>query len=295
MARSSEDYLKLLQSLLPIGKAWNRDPDSNFTNFLHGFADELARIDAKVENLLIESRTNTTTECIDEHEIDFGIPDECIQAADTIENRRLLVNTRLRLLGGQHKGYFVEVADNLDRMIIIFEFKPFWSGLGVCGDPIGDAKIIYYWAVSIYFQNSFVEYADVYDGACGDLLADMPLVQQMICILEKQRPAHTTILYDWYGAGFSSAYNCGFNSLPCKGEVYFNPGGFSDGFSYGFNGRVRNDVLGPTYWDGGFSRGFNHVAFNINKNIYLTPYFDGGFSKGFSTGFDVIYGHDQII
>jgi len=43
MSRSSKDYLRLLQSLLPRGKVWSRAIAARLTEYLYAEADELAR------------------------------------------------------------------------------------------------------------------------------------------------------------------------------------------------------------------------------------------------------------
>ena len=81
---NTQDYLRLLQKLLPPGKAWTRDIDSRLTQLMHGEAEELARVDARSEDLKRERDTRRTLELITEHEADFDLPDICTDPAETI-------------------------------------------------------------------------------------------------------------------------------------------------------------------------------------------------------------------
>ena len=77
MARTSNDYLRLLQSLLPRGKVWSRAINARLTEYLYAEAEELTRIDNRSQVLLKEINTLTTNELIGDHETDLGLPDEC--------------------------------------------------------------------------------------------------------------------------------------------------------------------------------------------------------------------------
>ena len=43
MRATSDDYLRVLQALLPPGAAWPRDPDATLTKVLAAWADDLAQ------------------------------------------------------------------------------------------------------------------------------------------------------------------------------------------------------------------------------------------------------------
>lgn len=148
MAYDSASYLQLLQRLLPKGKLWNRDPDSTLTKTLRAMADELARVDARSDDLLNEARSNTTEELITDFEREYRIPDDCFKVEDTIAKRQDVVNTKFKLIGRLDPLYYIGLVLNLGFNIVITEFKPFWCGNGVSGDKCGVQDNIFHWEVS---------------------------------------------------------------------------------------------------------------------------------------------------
>lgn len=149
MAYDSASYLKLLQRLLPKGKLWNRDPNSILTKTLRAMADELARVDARSDDLLNEARTNTTEELITDFEREYGLPDDCFDIEDTIAKRQDVVNTKFKLIGRLDPLYYIGLVLNLGFNITITEFQPFWCGFHVSGDPCGDQTNLFHWEVSL--------------------------------------------------------------------------------------------------------------------------------------------------
>lgn len=70
-------YLSQLIGLLPPGDALAREPGSRLERLLSVPAAELARVDGRVEALLLESDPARTTEMLADWERALGLPDEC--------------------------------------------------------------------------------------------------------------------------------------------------------------------------------------------------------------------------
>jgi uncharacterized protein YmfQ (DUF2313 family) len=70
-------YLSQLIGLLPPGDALAREPGSVLERLLSVPAAELARVDGRVEALLLESDPARTTEMLADWERALGLPDEC--------------------------------------------------------------------------------------------------------------------------------------------------------------------------------------------------------------------------
>lgn len=254
MARSAENYLRLLQSLLPRGRAWNREEDSNLTEFLYGEAEEFARVEERSNSLLQERDTRKTSELLVDHENDLGLPDECSDPDATIQERRFIAHTKLITLGGQNPQYFIDLAEAYGWTITITEYSPFWCGIHGCGDPCGDQWVIFYWNVTINFGGGEIIYFTCGSSECGDPLAYIPGTSSLICMLNKYKPAHTVLTFDYDGPGFDTGFDSGFDSMPSGNEDYLT-GGFSKGFSLGF------DVcLGGGFSKDGFDSGFDVPA-----------------------------------
>ena len=234
MARDQAQYTKLLKRLTPTGRAWSRS-SGLIPEFLEGLAAELARVDGRVDDLINERDSRTTTELIAEHETEWGLPDECLGASTVLAERRAAILTRIRAIGGLSPAYYIAVAAALGYTITIDEFTPAWSGLMESGDPCGDQGILFYWLVNVHydFADPFTSYSD------------------LACLLEKLKPAHTVLLTRVYGPGFSNGFSNGFDAMPAAD---LTKGGFSTGFGEGF------DVFYGGGFEGtGFADGFDKV------------------------------------
>lgn len=251
MARSSFDYLRLLQSLLPRGKVWSRALNARLTEFLYGEAEELARIDNRAQDLLCETNTRCTTELIEDHEAELGLPDECTRDYTlSLSERRTAANAKLTATGGQEKQYFIDIATTYGYTATVTEYTPFWCGLGACGDEIGPQINIFYWTFTVFTDETPIPFL-CGEGACGDSLNKVSdLLNTVFCFAQKYKPAHTVLLTALAGAGFDEGFDNGFDSLDSQSIDYLT-GGFDQGFSFGFNVNLG----------GAFSNGFD-VGFN---------------------------------
>jgi len=214
MARSAKSYLRLLQSLLPLGRAWNRDEGSALTEFLYGEAEEFARVDKRSDDLLQERDTRYASELLVDHEIDLGLPDSCSTLSETIQERRSAAHAKLIALGQQNPAYFIEIAAAHGWTITITEFTPFWCGLGVCGEPCGDQDVIFHWLVTIDLSGgSEIIYFLCGSSESGDPLSFIAGTSSMICLLNKYKPAHTVLMFDFSGPAFDWAFDDAFDSF----------------------------------------------------------------------------------
>ena len=150
--RSAQEYRSLLASLLPEGRAWSRNLSSRLSEFLYGIAEEFARIENDALDLaIVERDTRTTSDLLEDHEFDLGLPDGCSDSSLLIAVRRREAHSKLIALGGQDKQYFIGLAAALGYPITITEFIPFWCGLGQSGDSCGDYWVIFFWQVNLEY------------------------------------------------------------------------------------------------------------------------------------------------
>jgi len=275
MARIALDYLRLLQSLLPTGKAWNREEGSVLTETLYGNAEEFARVDLRSDNLLAERDTQKTTELLIDHEIDLGLPDECSGDNLTIAERRRIAHSKLIALGQQNPAYYIELAAAQGWTITITEFSPFWCGYHAMGDSCGEQTNIFYWKITITLGGGEIIYFTCGSSQCGDQLSYIVDTNSLICLLNKYKPGHTSLLFDYDGPEFDFAFGPGFDASPYSGALYLT-GGFSLGFSIGFE-RGSGAGFDQNGFDNGFEKSFYNPAFD---------YTTGGLDSGFDMGFD---------
>lgn len=240
MARDQAQYTKLLKRLQPTGRAWSKS-SGLIPELYEGLAAELARIDARVDDLINERDSRTTTELITEHETEWGLPDECLGASAVLADRRAAVLTRIRAIGGLSPAYYITVAAALGYTITIEEFTPAWCGLMVAGDPCGDQDVLFYWLVNVHydFVNPFTSYSD------------------LACLLEKIKPAHTILLTQFYGPAFNNAFSSAFDAMPA---AELTRGAFSTAFDTSFDVFFGGDFEGTAFSDA-FDKVYNPFGY----------------------------------
>jgi uncharacterized protein YmfQ (DUF2313 family) len=253
MARNANDYLSMLKRLLPWGRVWNTDKDSNLSNFLYAQAEELARIDQRFDDLMTEADTRYTNELISNHEADFGLPDECSDPASTLADRRSECHTKLLARGGLFKQYYIDLAAAYGYTIAITEYTPFWCGVGVSGDTCGDQDNIFYWTVTINYAGGAYTYFTSGSSVSGDPLIKVSGIDTLICLITKYKPAHTVVLFNLDGYEFSSAFSVAFDSYPNTSSADWLEGAFSKSFSPDF------DVFNGGEFDNSFNLEFNRA------------------------------------
>jgi uncharacterized protein YmfQ (DUF2313 family) len=301
MARSSLQYRKQLQSLLPKGRLWNRNEDSILTKVLWGMAEELSRIDGRASNLINEKILATTNELITEHEEDYGLPEEGQELQQTIELRRNELKSKLLEVGQQDKGYLEDICNAFGyNNVWIEEFRPAWCGIACAGDPCGGQLNLFFWKINIDvdgikdlviagydigFDNGFLNNAMFYT-ANETILVNLT---KIIAKMNKLKPGHTHVLFDWWNAGFDRGFGRGFRRF-YHYDNYWVGLGFDVSFSDGFE---NNSSYHGVNYTGGFNYGFS-IDFDRNSGGGFSPdgfqkseiKIIGGFSFGFSLGFD---------
>lgn len=253
MARTSEDYLHLFQSLLPKGRFWSRDPNSVLSQFFRGLGEEFVRIETRANVLLQEKDTRYANELLDEHEADYGLPDDCEPTDEfTDGERRQRLNVRLRATGAQDKTYFIELAESLGFPgATITEYTPFWCGLGASGDPCGDQNNLFYWTVNVNVFGDLT-YFTAGSSRAGDALAAYPNTDYMVCLIERYKPAHTIVNFNFTGPEFSNEFSNAFNAVNTSSDAYLD-GAFDRAFSVAFD----------VFFGGAFSKDEFSSDFNV--------------------------------
>lgn len=302
MARTALEYLRLLQSLLPRGRAWNRDDDSTLGEFLYGEAEEFARVDGRSDDLLDERGILTSDELLTDHERDLGLP-ECFPLESTVELRKARALAKLVLHGKQNKQHFIDLIEEVTGgyIIRITEYTPFWCGMGVSGDPCGDQETIFYWKVASNYGWEWL-YFTCGESHCYDHLIEAPSgFDGIICLINRRKQAHTQTIFA-YEADFSEAFNSDYNSISHepvdylygafdKSFSYFFErqvdAAFDEGFDPGFDARLYSELyrsfdvlIGGGFESGAFRDGFRKPSYLLSK---------GPFCRGFSIDFSIFY------
>lgn len=197
MARTAEQYKELLKALLPPGEAFPRDVSTNMDDLLAALAEEWARIEARGENLIVESLPATANEMLSDWERVAGLPDKCAGTLETtMQGRRNALVSKLTSTGGQSRDYFIAVAKALGYEITISEFRPFRAGFSQAGDPLTNGDWVYTWRVNAP-ETTIIEFKAGLSAA-GEALRTWGN-DTLECKINQLKPAHTIVLFG-YGA-----------------------------------------------------------------------------------------------
>lgn len=195
MGLSRDSYIELMKNLLPKGIAWNRGAGSVFHKLFEAVADELVRLDTRLEDIVDESDPRSADELIVEWERVVGLPDECEGTfGETLAARRNAVVRKLTAQGGQTPQFFIDLAAYVGFTVTITEFDPF-----VAGDPVGDPLTNSdAWGYTFQVNGSLdeVQYFLAGSGAAGDPLATWES-DRLECVIDRAKPAHTNVIYSY--------------------------------------------------------------------------------------------------
>lgn len=174
---SAADYLAALQSLMPRGRAWPRDPDATQARALAGLAPTYERQNQRANQLLVDAFPATTVELLPEWESALGLPDPLAGAAPTIEARRAQVLARFVGAGGQSIPYITAYALNLGYAITVTQFAPARVGMLRVGMPVYGPDFAHVWQINVPLD------------AESDALLEPAL--------RKIAPAHTVVIFNY--------------------------------------------------------------------------------------------------
>src|SRR6202007_2937292 len=133
--RSGSDSTQAFMSLQPQGQAWPTAPDSVLVQGITGLCDYWGFVDGRAADLLeIESDPRSTVELLPDWERNWGLPDPCYTAPQTIGQRQLALVMRMTMQGSQSREFFINVAAQIGYTITITEYRTFVCGIARCGD-----------------------------------------------------------------------------------------------------------------------------------------------------------------
>ncbi|MCP3471435.1 DUF2313 domain-containing protein [Bradyrhizobium sp. CCGUVB1N3] len=233
--RAGSDYRDAFLELLPQGQAWPKhSTDSVLWQACDGLNNYWGYVDGRAANLLeIESDPRKTVELLPDWERNWGLPDPCYTAPQTIAQRQAALVARMTLYGSQSREFYINFAAFLGYTITITEYRPFMVGIDACGNnrvygdgtfmqdqwgrPIltpdgtplqngelsewpnyglGPPENRYYWTVHVHQAD--LHWFRCASGQCGvDPHLRIGRAQDLECILDRWKPAHTQIIYDY--------------------------------------------------------------------------------------------------
>ena len=219
--RSGKDYLRPFLRLLPLGIAWPRKGDSVLVKTCRGLANIWGFVDGRAADLLErECDPRFTIELLPDWERAWGLPDPCFPSATTIAERQKMLVLYMTWLGGQNRKYFIDLMAWLGFEIEIQELSPFMCGISQCGDTrpmkpdlsgvdtsknfrwyIGPPELRFYWSVHLgHVALTWFRAASGQAGVDPHLKFGVP--EELECLLNRWRPAHTELTMDFSGLAF---------------------------------------------------------------------------------------------
>ncbi|UPK03093.1 putative phage tail protein [Bradyrhizobium sp. 170] len=236
--RGGGDYTDAFLSMLPQGQAWPKHaPDSVLVRGISGLCDYWGFVDGRAADLLErESDPRQTVELLPDWERNWGLPDPCYEEPQTIGERQLALVMRMTMQGAQSREFFISVAAMIGYSITITEYRTFVVGIDRCGDnraigdgtspiynewgqpilnndgrPVEDGELSewpyyglgppenrFYWTVHVHVAS--LTWFRVTKGQTGiDPHLRIGLADDLECLLDRWKPAHTEIIFDYSG------------------------------------------------------------------------------------------------
>lgn len=194
----AEHYYDHLQALLPSGAAWSRDPSGTLGQFLLAMADGLARAHNRATDLTEEVDPRATMDMLADWERITGLPDPCSGSATTAQERRVAIVSKLTSRGGQSVAYFAALIAGLGYSASIEEFRPFITGRSQCGDRLtGPHAIRHTWRVTVHGPRLTLFRAG--GSRVGEHLGKYTRAEDLECLLQRLKPAHSTLIITYEG------------------------------------------------------------------------------------------------
>jgi uncharacterized protein YmfQ (DUF2313 family) len=236
--RTGSDYRDAFLELLPQGPAWPKHTiDSVLWQSCDGLCNYWGYVDGRAADLLErESDPRITLELLPDWERNWGLPDPCYKAPLTIAERQLALVMRMTMQGAQSREFFIGVAKQIGYTITITEYRTFVCGIDRCGDnrvygdgsnpmynewgnpilnvlgtPVAQGELSewpyyglgpetnrFYWTVHVGIAKLI--WFRCTSGQCGvDPHLRIGLADDLECLLNRWKPAHTQIIFDYSG------------------------------------------------------------------------------------------------
>ena len=189
---SNDDFHVALQSLMPRGRAWSKDPGSIQDKTVSCFAPSYARNSQAALDLIANAFPATAVDLIPEWQETLGLPDPCAGITPTLLQQRQQIVARLTNSGGQSAPYFIGLAAALGYTITINNDAPFRCGQSRAGDHVGASDWFFVWTVNapLVTNQPFL---------AGQSTAGEPLGSNgnavLECELSETAPAHSVLQF----------------------------------------------------------------------------------------------------
>jgi uncharacterized protein YmfQ (DUF2313 family) len=191
---AADSHAQALMRLMPVGPAWPDHSDMGSVQglLLTAFAQEMARLNVRVCDLITESNPATSTELLVDWESELALPDPCVTTAQTVAERRTAAGTKLTSPGGGDLAFFINLAAQLGYTITITEFASSVAATAAGISFSGD-QWAFIWRVNVPVSTG-TRYFTAGAGTAGDPLETWG-DQLLECRFNQHKPAHTQVVF----------------------------------------------------------------------------------------------------
>jgi uncharacterized protein YmfQ (DUF2313 family) len=177
---TAADFLAAFLALLPGGRAWSRNPASVQNQALAALIPTYVRSAASASGLLVDGFPATTVQLIPEWLASLGLPDGCSPLGASIAIQQAQIVEKFTRGGGQSIPYYIGVAAKLGYTITITE----------------QAASTFTWTINVPATATPTLFR-VGESRTGDLLESFASNALLQCIMQKIKPAHTTLIFNY--------------------------------------------------------------------------------------------------
>jgi uncharacterized protein YmfQ (DUF2313 family) len=234
VTRTGDDYAVAMQALLPQGQAWPRAWDGMLMKVVRGLTRIWGDFELSASKLLeVESDPRITFDLLPDWERNWGLPDPCYDAPQSIPDRQTALIMRMTIIGSQSRAFYIEIAESIGYTISVSEYRTFVVGIDRCGDNrmvgtgfpmldewykpvldptgqqpdagelsawpyygIGPPTNRFYWTVHVH--SAKLTWFRAAAGQAGvNYHLEIAYAEDLECLLNRWKPAHTTIIFDY--------------------------------------------------------------------------------------------------
>jgi len=131
-----EKYKDLLINLLPKGRLWQPRSQPIFMALLKALAEELCRVEDRINDMLVEVDPRTTSELLTDFERVFALPDECTPDVQTLDERINQIVQKMTNVGGLSKTFYEFLGLQLGHVITVENRVNCVVGRATVGDSL---------------------------------------------------------------------------------------------------------------------------------------------------------------
>lgn len=193
-AADLDRYTGQLAALLPTGLAWPRTPDALLQKLLTSWANEIALVDARANELILEANPTESQALLTDWARVTDVPDACFTGTVNATQLRTMVLDRLLSLAIPTPSYFVDLAAALGFTVTATEFRESTVEDDV-ESYIRDEPWAHAWQINTSF-NGTISPMSVEDDV-ESFMESWNNNAALECAINRAKPAHTTVIFSY--------------------------------------------------------------------------------------------------